>query len=94
MVMPVMKCPYLAQLTLQQVKASAPYILNTGAESCPIFGHLVRRISTTRVSHGTSLNASSTRANFDDTKVFHEKLFARKTTNDQATTSHPYGESK
>jgi len=43
MAIPALKCPYLAQLTLQQVRASAPHILNAGAESCPIFGPLIRK---------------------------------------------------
>ncbi|CAF3370593.1 unnamed protein product [Rotaria sp. Silwood1] len=80
MVMPVLKCPYLAQLTLQQVRASAPNILNAGAESCPIFGQLIRKISTTGVNNSASLNVSSSSSmNFDDIKAVHESFIGRKT---------------
>ncbi|CAF1224092.1 unnamed protein product [Rotaria sordida] len=81
--MPVLKCPYLAQLTLQQVRASAPNILNTGAESCPIFGQFVRKLSTTGVNNTASLNVSSSLSsmNFDDIKAVHENFLGRKTSN-------------
>ena len=46
MAMPALKCPYLTQCTLQQIRATAPRILTLGRESCPIFGHLVRKMST------------------------------------------------
>ncbi|CAF2387785.1 unnamed protein product [Rotaria sp. Silwood2] len=82
MVMPALKCPYLAQLTLQQVRASAPNILNAGAESCPIFGQLVRKISTTGINDTVSLNTSSSSSmNFDDVKAVHENFLGRKTSN-------------
>jgi len=89
MAIPALKCPYLAQLTLQQVRASAPYILNAGAESCPIFGQLVRKISTTNV------NIPSTNLNFDEIKAVHEKMLGQKTSNKfKIPTSNQYGESK
>ncbi|CAF0860018.1 unnamed protein product [Didymodactylos carnosus] len=40
-----LKCPYLAQFTLQQVRASAQNILNVGATSCPFYSTLARRSS-------------------------------------------------
>jgi hypothetical protein len=81
MTRPALKCPYLAQLTLQQIRTSAPHILNAGAEFCPIFGQFVRKISTTNV------NIPSTNLNFDEIKAVHEKIFGQKTSN-------LYGESK
>jgi hypothetical protein len=72
MAIPALKCPYLAQLTLPQVRASASHILNAGAESCPIFGQFLRKISTTNV------NIPSTSLSFDDIKAVHEKMFGQK----------------
>jgi hypothetical protein len=63
MAMPALKCPYLAQLNLQQIRTSASYLFNTGAKSCPIFGQLVRRISTT--------------FNFNEIKVVHENILGK-----------------
>ncbi len=94
MAIPALKCPYLAQLTLQQVRASAPHILNAGAESCPIFGPLIRKISTTNV------NIPSTTLNFDEIKAVHHKILEQKTSNKAKIStiinkmSNPYGESK
>lgn len=51
MALPALKCPYLAQKTLNQVRASAPHILRAGIESCPIFGQAVRQQSTTGFSY-------------------------------------------
>ncbi|CAF0923711.1 unnamed protein product [Adineta ricciae] len=76
--MSVYKCPYLAQLTLQQVRASAPYILNTGAASCPIFGQLARQMSTATTNTATSMKVSSPPPSFDEIKAAHEKIAERK----------------
>jgi hypothetical protein len=96
MVMPVLKCPYLAQLTLQQVRASAPYILNAGAESCPIFGQFARKISTTGVTNTLSVNISSSSISFDEIQAVHEKIHGRKPSNKAKfpTSSNPFGQSK
>ncbi len=89
MAIPALKCPYLAQLSLQQVRASAPYILNAGAESCPIFGPLIRKISTSNV------NSPSTNLNFDEIKAVHEKILGQKASNKiKIPTPNLYGESK
>lgn len=72
--MPVLKCPYLAQLTLQQVRASAPNIINKGAASCPIFGNFMRKVSTTAVNNATSLNVSTAPINFDEIAAVHAKI--------------------
>ncbi|CAF2151545.1 unnamed protein product [Rotaria magnacalcarata] len=99
MVIPALKCPYLAQLTLQQVRASAPNILNAGAVSCPIFGQFVRKISTTGLNNTPSLHTSSTSVNFDEIKVIHERMHERKTAENiaklstaRSKASSPYGE--
>lgn len=100
MVMPVLKCPYLAQYTLQQVRASATNILNSGAQSCPIFGQFARTISTTGVSNTTALNLSSPPIHFDELKVAHERYIERNVLNKgtMPTAFHkatsPYGDSK
>jgi hypothetical protein len=97
MAMPVLKCPYLAQLTLQQVRASAPHILTAGAESCPIFGQFARKISTLGVHNTVSVNTSSSSPlMFDKIKAIHEKLDEQKTSNKVKlpTASNLYGESK
>jgi hypothetical protein len=94
MAIPALKCPYLAQLTLQQVRAAAPHILNAGAESCPIFGQFVRKISTTG-AHFPSTNLS-----FDEIKAVHEQILGQKTSKKiQIPTTinktlYPYSESK
>lgn len=89
MALPALKCPYLAQLTLQQVRASAPHILNAGAESCPIFGQLVRRVSTANVS------VSSSALSYEQVKAVHEKMLGQKTSNQIKipTKINPFGES-
>jgi hypothetical protein len=90
MAMPVLKCPYLAQLTLQQVRASAPFILNAGVESCPIFSQCIRKTS-------TSMNTSSNSFHFDEIKAMHEKVLGlnkRKIPIIMQRMSNPYGESK
>jgi len=83
MAMPALKCPYLAQLTLQQVRASASHILNAGAQSCPVFGQLVRKMSTTNV----------TAFSFDEIKAVHEKLL-RKSRSNKIKIPTSSGESK
>ena len=94
--MPVLKCPYLAQLTLQQVRASAPHILNAGAESCPIFGQVARRMSTTGMTTATPINVSSPPPTFDEIKAAHLKFAERKATPKIKLSSmwNSYGESK
>ena len=87
MAIPVLKCPYLAQLTLQQVRASAPIILNAGVESCPIFSQCIRKTSTT-------MNVSSNSINFDEIKAVHEKMLKRRVPTFIKKISNPYGESK
>ena len=67
MAMPAFKCPYLAQFTLKQIRASASNIFNTGAQSCPIFGQLIRRMSTT--------------LNMDEIKAVHENIVGMSTVN-------------
>lgn len=47
MAMPVLKCPYLTQFTLQQIRTSAVQIFHRGRKSCPIFEPLIRMITTT-----------------------------------------------
>lgn len=89
MALPALKCPYLGQLTLQQVRASAPVIFKTGAESCPIFGPLARKISTNNVT----IPAAS--ISLDQIKAVHEKMLGHKTANQIKipTRINPYGES-
>ena len=85
-----LKCPYLAQLSVPQIRASALKLLNAGAESCPIFGQLIREISTNNV------NISSTSFNFAKIKAVHEKKLEEKTSKKIKipTTINPFGESK
>jgi hypothetical protein len=97
MAIPALKCPYLAQLTLQQVRASAPHILNTGAESCPFFGKFIRKMSTTTNISSPSMSSP---LSFDEIKAVHEKMLAQRTLNKMKVTtsfgitSNRYGESK
>ncbi|CAF1216225.1 unnamed protein product [Adineta steineri] len=94
MAIPALKCPYLAKLTLQQVRTSASHIFNTGAESCPIFGQFARRISTTGINNVTSMNMTSTPLTFEEIKNAHEKILERKQINKikLSSTLNPYGE--
>jgi hypothetical protein len=110
MAIPALKCPFLSQLTLQQVRASAPYILNAGVESCPIFSQFARKISTSNVHDTGNLSSSSSMSrplSLDEIKAVHEKLFEQR--NQQHSSSkmkttvktplnkkkpNPYGESK
>jgi len=79
MAMPALKCPFLSQLTLQQVRASAPHILNAGIESCPIFSQFVRKISTTNVQDTNNLSSSMSHPlSLDEIKAVHEKLFEQR----------------
>lgn len=94
MAMPVLKCPYLAQLTLQQVRASAPHILNAGAASCPIFGQFARQISTASVNITLSSKIPSSSLSFDELKAVHEKLPGRPNKVKLTTASNLFGESK
>lgn len=73
--MPVLKCPYLSQLTLQQIRAATPGILTIGARSCPIFARFIRT-STTYAQHPGSKIRSS--LNFDEIQTIHEKIHAEK----------------
>ncbi len=102
--MPALKCPFLSQLTLQQVRASAPHILNAGIESCPIFSQFARKISTTNIQDTNNLSSSMSRPlSMDEIKAVHAKIYGRK--NQQHPSSdvkpslnmkkpNPYGESK
>jgi hypothetical protein len=107
MAMPALKCPFLSQLTLQQVRASAPHILNAGIESCPIFSQFARKISTINVPDTNNLSSSSSSMprpfSMDEIKALHEKIFKQK--NEENSSSNikpslnmkkpnPYGESK
>ncbi len=84
--MPALKCPFLSQLTLQQVRASAPHILNAGIESCPIFSQFVRKISTTNVQDTNNLSSSMSHPlSLDEIKAVHEKFFEQK--NQQSSSS-------
>ena len=73
MALPVLKCPFLSKFTVQQVRASAPYIFNTGVESCPIFSQFARKISTSNVQETNSAPSMS----FDEIKAVHERLYER-----------------
>ena len=88
MAMPARKCPFLSQLTLQQVRASAPHILNAGIESCPIFSQFARKISTTNVQDTNNLSSSSMSRplSMDEIKAVHAKILERK--NQQHSSSH------
>ncbi|CAM4810822.1 unnamed protein product [Rotaria magnacalcarata] len=79
MAIPVLKCPFLSQLTLQQVRASAPHILNAGVESCPIFSQFARKISTSNVHDTGNLSSSMTRPlSLDEIKAVHGKMLEHK----------------
>lgn len=76
MALPVLKCPFLSQLTLQQVRASAPHILNAGVDSCPIFSQFARKISTVQVPHtGNVSSMPPPPMTMDEIKAVHEKVF-------------------
>jgi hypothetical protein len=86
MARPALKCPFLSQLTLQQVRASAPHILNAGIESCPIFSQYARKISTSNVQHSNNLSSSTARPlSLDEIKAVHEKILEQR--NQQYLTS-------
>lgn len=90
--MSLLKCPYLSQFSLQQVRASASHILNAGAESCPIFSHLSRTISTN--SKPTENESSSSKIPFEKIRSANDKLSreaAPSTIN--ANKSHKFGQS-
>lgn len=74
MALPVLKCPFLSQLTLQQVRASAPHILNAGIESCPIFSQFARKISTVQVSNTSNVSSMPRPMSMDEIKAVHEKV--------------------
>lgn len=88
MAIPVLKCPFLSKLTLQQVRASAPHILNAGVESCPIFSQFARNISTSSVhdagnvsSAQVSPSSSSPMARpltMDEIKAVHDKVYEQR----------------
>jgi hypothetical protein len=99
MARPALKCPFLSQLTLQQVRASAPHILNAG------------KISTSNVQYSNDLSSSTARPlSLDEIKAVHEKILEQRnqqylTSKVKATTPtikttlndkkpSPYGESK
>ena len=65
--MPALKCPYLAQFNLQQIRASASYLLSTGAQACPVFGPMARRMSTTM--------------NVEEIKAVHQNVLGRTAAN-------------
>ena len=100
MALSTLKCPYLAQLTLQQVRALSPQILNAGAQSCPVFGPFVRKISKNNINNSINFNTASPSVNFERTQVVHAKVFQQKALDEikmPATTkkeSNPYGKSK
>ncbi len=107
MALPVLKCPFLSQLTLQQVRASAPHILNAGIESCPIFSQFARKISTSTISDTSNLSSMPRPLSMDEIKAIHEKVYEKR--NEQNSSAkvkttlqtslntripNPYGESK
>lgn len=57
--MPVRKCPFLSQYTVQQVRSSASHILKAGVESCPILSQWTRKVSTSSVQNSSSLSSTS-----------------------------------
>lgn len=86
MAMPALKCPFLSQLTLQQVRASAPHILNAGVESCPIFSQFARKLSTTNVQDSSYSSSSTSRPyTMDEIRAVHEKIYEQK--NQQSSAS-------
>jgi 5-aminolevulinate synthase len=78
MALPVLKCPFLSQLTLQQVRASAPHILNAGIESCPIFSQFARKISTSTISDTSNLSSMPRPLSMDEIKAIHEKVYEKR----------------
>jgi hypothetical protein len=85
MSMPALKCPFLSQLTLQQVRTSAPYIFNAGLESCPIFSQFARKISTSNVHDAGNLSSTNVSSSsmsrpltLDEIKAVHGKLLEQK----------------
>ena len=107
MALPVLKCPFLSNLTLQQVRASAPHILNTGVESCPIFSQFARKITTTTttvVPEKSNLSSMPRPLSLDEIKAIHEKVYKQQTplakvkaaipTSLNTKRSSPYGDSK
>ena len=75
MALPVLKCPYLSQLTLQQVRTSAPHILNAGVKSCPIFSQLIRTVSTVQVPNTSNASSMTRPMSFNEIKAVHEKVY-------------------
>ena len=75
MALPVLKCPFLSQFTLQQVRASAPHIFNAGVESCPIFSQVARKISTVQVPNTGNVSSMPRPMSMDEIKAVHEKVF-------------------
>lgn len=110
MALPALKCPFLSQLTLQQVRASAPHILNAGVESCPIFSQLARTISTVQIPNMGNVSSMSRPMSLDEIKAVHEKVFEQNNqqhisskvkppmttfrTSIDSTKPNPYGEGK
>lgn len=100
MALPVLKCPFLSQLTVQQVRASAPNILNTGVQSCPIFSQFARKISTTTVQESGQASAATRPYSIDELKAVHQSVnkLKGKTPIFQSKyyikKPNPYGESK
>jgi hypothetical protein len=79
MALPALKCPFLSQFTLQQVRTSAPHILNAGIESCPVFSQFARKISTTTIHDTTNLSSTMSRPlTLDEIKAVHEKMREQK----------------
>jgi hypothetical protein len=104
MALPALKCPFLSQLTLQQVRTSAPHILNAGIESCPVFSQFARKISTTNVHDTPNLSSTKSRPlSLDEIKAVHEKMLGQRNqqygsskvkTTLNTKTPNPYGDSK
>ncbi|CAF0806471.1 unnamed protein product [Rotaria sordida] len=84
MAMPILKCPFLSQLTFQQVRASAPHILSTGVESCPIFSNFTRKISTSNIHNASNLSSTNVSSSMsrplslNEIKAVHEKMLEQK----------------
>ena len=107
MAAPVLKCPFLSQFTLQQVRASASHILNAGIEACPVFSQFARKISTSNVEVTSNLSSMSHALSLHEIKTLHEKFLDDQQSSSEvkATLStikrslntkkpNPYGESK